>query len=240
MNTERTQAPTMGRRGFLGRTVAALAAAGAANVTAIAGTRAAVATVTEHPELLDAGRRLDALAAEWQTAQALRLEARAVAESLVPTVPDEIIQHGPPIPGTERQCDVEGHPLNDRPYIYDSVALQSAIDDGSIYAPKRSKFGKKMRAVVEIAKKYETERLAAIDRSGLNDHLERVHITAMRLQEIAREVAEIEPLTMAGAAVQARALCAYADAESGYDKCWAKLILGVPLARSIARLTQTT
>jgi hypothetical protein len=77
-----------------------------------------------------------------------------------------------------------------------------------------------------------------IERSGLNDHLERVYITATRLQEIAREVAEIEPLTMAGAAIQARALCAYAAAEDGHDKCWSTMILGLPLARSVARLTQ--
>jgi hypothetical protein len=64
-----------------------------------------------------------------------------------------------------------------------------------------------MRGIVEIARKYETERLAAIERSGLNGHLERVYLTAVRLREIAREVAEIEPLTMAGAAVQAHALC---------------------------------
>jgi hypothetical protein len=107
-----------------------------------------------------------------------------------------------------------------------------------MYAPKRTKFGKRMRGLVEIAKKYEDERLAVIERSGLNDHLERVRLAALALQELAREVAEIEPLTMAGAAIQARALCAYAAAEDGYDKCWSKLILGLPLAQSIARLTR--
>jgi hypothetical protein len=233
-----TNITSIARRAFLGRTVAALAAAGAANVTAVAATRPA-SVATERPELLDAGRRLDALRAEWKAAQALRLEARAVAESLVPPVPDEIVYYGPPMLGVERQCDVEGRPMYHAPSIYDSTCLQAAIDNGSIYAPKRTKFGKKMRGIIEIAKKYETERLDAVKRSGLADHIERVFVAALGLQELAREVAKIEPLTMIGASIQAQALCAYTDAEeSGHDKGWAVLVLGLPLAQSIARLTQ--
>ena len=95
-----------------------------------------------------------------------------------------------------------------------------------------------MRRQIEVAKKYEAERLAVIERSGLNDHLERVFRAATGLQELAREVAELEPLTMAGVAIQARALCAYTAAEDDHDKRWAQLILGLPLAQSIARLTQ--
>lgn len=228
----------IGRRGFLGRTVAALAAAGAANVTAIAATRPPPPVITERPELIDAGQRLDTLEAEWRAAQALRVEARGVAESLVPPVPDEIIHYGPPTLGVERQCDVEGRPRHDKPSIVDSIGLQTAIDDGRIYAPKRTKYGKKMRHLIEVARKYETDRAAAIERTGLNDHLERVFRAATGLQETAREVAEIEPLTMAGVAIQARALCAYTAAEDDHDKRWAQLILGLPLAQSIARLTQ--
>jgi hypothetical protein len=107
---------SIARRAFLGRTVAALAAAGAANVTAIAATRPA-AVVTERPQLIDAGLRLDALQAEWQAAQALRLEARAVAESLVPPVPDEIVYYGAPMLGIERQRDVEGRPIYQAPSL---------------------------------------------------------------------------------------------------------------------------
>ena len=226
------------RRGFLGRTVAALAAAGSANVGAVAATRPPAPVITERPELIDAGRRLDALHSEWQAAQSLRVEARTVAESLVPPLPDELIHYGPPTLGIERQCDVEGRPKYDEPSIVDSIGLQTAIDDGRVYAPKRSKYGKHMRHLIEVAKKYEAERSAAVERSGLNDQLERVYAAAIGLQEIAREVAEIEPLTMAGAAIQARALCAYSDAEEDHDKRWAQLILGLPLAQSTARLTQ--
>ena len=96
-----------------------------------------------------------------------------------------------------------------------------------------------MRGIVEIAKKYETECRAAIERSGLNTHLARVYLAATGLQEIVREVAEIEPLTMVGASIQARALCAYADAEDRHQQRWSALILGLPVARSIARLTSS-
>lgn len=71
------------------------------NVTVIAATRPAAPLIEKYPELLEAGRRLDAPAAEWQTAQALRFETRAVAESIVPAVPDEIIHRRPPTPGAE-------------------------------------------------------------------------------------------------------------------------------------------
>jgi hypothetical protein len=165
----------------------------------------------------------------------LRLEARAVAESLVPPVPDEIICLGPPFPGVDYQCDVEGHPIYKRPRIFISAPLQAALDDGSLYAPKRTKFGKRMRGIIEIARKYETDCLEASRQSGIDDCVERAYLASTGLQCLAREVAEIEPLTMAGAAIQARALCAYAAAEDRHDKHWAQLILGLPLARSIER-----
>ena len=73
-----TNITTIARRAFLlGRAAGALATAGTASVTAIAATRPAPAMVTESPELIDAGRGLYALQAEWQAAQALRLEAGA-------------------------------------------------------------------------------------------------------------------------------------------------------------------
>jgi hypothetical protein len=228
---------TIGRRVFLGRTVAALAAATTANVTAIAATGSAPAVVAERPELVDAGRRLDALQAEWQAAQALRLEACTLAESLVPPVPDEILYRGAPMLGVDHQYDVEGRQKHGEYSIYNSKDLQKAIDDGRLYAPKRTKFGKKMQGIIEIAKKYEAERAAVIDQCEIDVHIERCNIAAMRIQEIAREVAEIEPLTMIGASVQAHALCAWAEAHDGYDKGWAQLVLGVPLARSIVRLS---
>jgi hypothetical protein len=95
-----------------------------------------------------------------------------------------------------------------------------------------------MRGIIEIARKYETEWLEACKQSGIDDCVERVYLATVGLRKIVDEVAEIEPLTMAGVAIQARALCAYAEAETDYDKGHAKLILGLPVAQSIARLTQ--
>jgi hypothetical protein len=48
------------------------------------------------------------------------------------------------------------------------------------------------------------------------------------VQEIAREVAKIEPLTVAGAAIQAHASAPTPTRDDG-DRGWAKLILGLPL-----------
>lgn len=241
----------IGRRGFLGRTVAALAAAGAVNVTAIAATRPDQ-SVTELPELIDAGQRLDGLLIDWRAAQASRLEARALAERLVPPVPDEIVCRGPMWAAcTEEVTDVEGKQLGlvfvtdesgkkrviPPQQIIDATALRRQIEGGRIYCDGRTKFGKRVKRMIAVAEQYEAERAAAIERSGIDVHIERCTITAMRIQAIARDVAELEPLTMLGASVQARALVAWAEAHDNYDKGWAQLVLGVPLARSIARLT---
>jgi hypothetical protein len=231
---------TIGRRGFLGRTVAALAAAGTANVTAIAATRPPSAVVTERPELMEAGRRLDVLQAEWQTANALRLQARARAESLMPPVPEELLQDSYDWRfWTDRQCDVEGVPMNDRPRIIDASRLGAALESGDIVAAPRTKVGKQIRSLIKAAKKYQAETAAVVEQSGIREHTERVYLASMALQDLAWEVAKIEPLTLVGASIQARVLCAYVDAEDRHDKHSATMVLGLPLARSIARLTQT-
>jgi hypothetical protein len=224
------------RRSFLGRAVAVLAAVGAADVTVVAA--AQPAAVAERPELIDAGHRLDALQTEWKAAQGLRLEARAVAESLIPQVPEELLQDSYSWRNwTERQRDVEGVPLNDRPRIVDSHQLERALKDGSIVAPPRTEARKLVRALIKTAKKYETETEAAIEQSGLNEHLSRVTVASIGLQDLAWEISEVEPLTMLGASIQARVFCAYADAEDRHGKHHAAIVLGLPLARSIARLT---
>jgi hypothetical protein len=62
---------------------------------------------------------------------------------------------------------------------------------------------------------------------------------AYEIEKLAYEACDIEPQTMAGALVQARALTAYAEAESevGHYRGRAGQLVGLALARSLKRLS---
>jgi hypothetical protein len=193
----------MGRRGFLGRTMAVLAAG--ASLTAIATSQPASAAVTEDPALVDAGQRIEALQAEWRTADALRLKARALAESICPPIPDELLCDQRVIWAGCRdyQRDVEGRDLRDRCMILASYEMEAAIERGTLSASKRTRWGRSVYRLISVAKKYETEREAAIKQSGVLDCKRRVCLAAHQLQDLAWEVVEIEPRTMARVAAHA-------------------------------------
>jgi hypothetical protein len=69
----------------------------------------------------------------------------------------------------------------------------------------------RVKRLTEVAQCYEAEREAAIDRSGLPDARCRMFQAYQEVDGIARDVAEIEPRTLAGAAIMARVLCAYSE-----------------------------
>jgi len=174
--------------------------------------------VTEDPALVDAGQRPDALHAEWQTANTLRAEARAIAEKLCQPIPEEIVCEGSFWAGcTETETDIEGNKVRQAREILDSANTLRQIEIGGLHCDGRTTFGKKLKRMIETAKSYEAAREAAIEKSGFFDHRERAVMAGIELGNLAHEVAEIEPRTMAGVAVQARALCAYAEAEDKWD-----------------------
>jgi hypothetical protein len=244
---------SIGRRGFLGRTVAALAAATTANVAALATTRPAAAAITELPELIDAGQRLEAALAEWRAADAARLAARAIAESTVPPVPDEIICKAAHFWAgcAEEETDVEGKRLpvvlftdedgktrgRTPRRIIQADALRQQVEDGRIYCDGRTRFGKTVKRIIAMAERYEAERTAAIEKSGLPDAIVRAFLASQAIDKIAREVADMQPQTFAGTSIMARVLCAYVETEAySGNRQWGAMILGKPLAEAVARL----
>jgi len=64
--------------------------------------------------------------------------------------------------------------------------------------------GKRLAKLIETAERYETERGAAIERSGLDDARECQYLAAIEVQTVAFGAFEIEPLTTAGLLVQAQ------------------------------------
>jgi hypothetical protein len=224
------------RRLFLG-------AAAALPATAAAAAAPALLTVTpaEDSRLTEIGEQIDPALLAYRLCFQCRRSARALAESLAPPVPPELIESGgiAHVGHCDHQCDVEGKILHHEPQIIQSDLLQGAIDRGNLYAPKRTKFGKRIHALLKTARAYEAGRDAAIERSGITEAAAAVRHAACDLEILAYEVREIVPLTMAGVVIVARVLSAHAEAEldtgAGFNGRSGS-VLGRELASAVRRL----
>jgi hypothetical protein len=96
--------------------------------------------------------------------------------------------------------------------------------------------------LIETAERYETDRAAAIERSGLTAARGRLHEVAYEIEKLAYEACDIEPQTMAGVLIQARALTAYdeTEIEVGHYRARAGQLIGLALAQSLTRLSSFT
>jgi len=193
------------------------------------------------------------LLAAYRKAAEDRLKARAAAEANCPPVPEELVCNGAFWRGcTETECDVEGEEIkaflvdgeDGKKYeqlpreILNSQKTKAAIAEGRLYCDRRTKFGKNVR-LIETAEKYESEQAAAIERSGLSDAMQWVWEAAYDIGKLAYEARDIEPQTMAGVLIQARALTAYANVEIevGHYRGRAGQLAGLALAQSLTRLS---
>jgi hypothetical protein len=87
-------------------------------------------------------------------------------------------------------------------------------------------------------REYEAERATAIERSGLNDAIERQFEAAYEIEKLTYEAFEIESRTMAGALIQARALNACVEKELLiYYRNRSAQFFGGALAQSVTRLS---
>ena len=102
------------------------------------------------------------------------------------------------------ECDVEGKEILHDVFnmagteyrraplqILNSEETKAAIARGNLYCDRRTKFGKKVARLIETAEKYETERAAAIERSGLDDAKARHWEAAYEIEKLAYEACEI-------------------------------------------------
>jgi hypothetical protein len=241
------------RRSFLGRAATFLAAGAAGTTTAIVAVPSAPAAslVQEDPAIVALGERIEPLLAAYRNAAEDRLKARAVAEANCPAVPEELVCEGAPCGYSVGEVDVEGKEILHNVFtkdgtkywrlprqILNSEETKAAIARGNLYCNRRTKFGKKLVRLIETAEKYETERAAAIERSGLDDAMTRQLEVAYEIEKLAFEAFEIEPRTMAGELIQARALNAFADTEIElYGHCPSAQVLGITLAQTVTRLS---
>jgi hypothetical protein len=243
--------PLTDRRSFLRRAVTALAAGAAVNATAILATRPAPAAtlLQEDPAIITLGERIEPLLGAYRNAAEDRLKARANAEASCPAVPEELV--GTFMGRTVSECDVEGREILHDVFsmdgkkcarlprqILNSEETKAAIARGTLHCDRRTTFGKKVVRLIETSEKYEAERAAAIERSGLNDAMTRQFDAAYEIEKLAGAAFEIEPRTMAGALIQARALNACAETELEiYCRSRSGQVFGNALAQSITRLS---
>ena len=244
--------PLTDRRSFLRRAVTALAAGTTVNAAAIVATRpvAAAAIVQEDPAIIALGERIEPLLVAYRSAAADRLKARAAAEAYCPAVPEELVCNEVHWAGcTDSERDVEGKEIvppavigeyQPRPRrILHSESTKAAIARGNLICDRRTRFGKQIVTLIDTAEKYEAERAAAIDQSGLPDAMQRHWEAAYEIERLAYETSEIEPQTIAGALIQARVLTAYAEVEIviGHYRGRSGQLVGLALAQSLTRLS---
>jgi hypothetical protein len=177
------------------------------------------------------GQQIDPLLDRYRTAVERKAAARALAEKLCPAIPDDIVckrDDRLTFAGcTDREVDVEGKEIWPPNYvgadgktyahaprqILKAELIEQAIARGNLYAAPRSKIGKHLRKLIEIAKKYEAEREAAIEHSGIQIAIDDLLRAATSIDFLAYEVRKIEPVTMTGVLIQVRALAAHNEAE---------------------------
>ena len=248
--------PQLPRRAFLGRVAAALAIGSAANVGVIVARSAPAAIVppAEVPALITLGEQIDPLLAAYRATLAHHTAARAAAEAQSPSLPDDLVRKADDrftLAGcSEREQDVEGKDVWPPNYVGDdgktyaraprqilkADLLREAITRQGI--SRRSKHGKRVKALIEIAERYEAGRTAAIKRSGVLDAADELRWAATDIDMLAWKIREFAPATVDGVMIHARALAAHAESElhgSGFTGR-AGLTLGRQLADAVLRV----
>jgi len=212
--------------------------------------------LSEDANLLALGEEIDPLLNAYRAAAERKRQARVMAETLCPPLPDELVVKPKDrlrwAGCAEREIDVEGKDVWPPNYtgadgktyarlpreILKGNLIKEAVARGNIYASPRTKHGKEVRKLIEISEKYEAEREAAIERSGVLEAADTLYFSAVEIEVLAYEVRKHEPATMIGIMIQARALGAHAEAELDAHGFAGRsgTVLGRELAASVLRI----
>jgi hypothetical protein len=206
--------------------------------------------LSEDVNLLALGEEIDPLLNAYRAAAERKRQARVMAEALCPPLPDELVVKPKDrlrwAGCAEREIDVEGKDVWPPNYTGADgktyARLPREILKGNlikeIYASRRTKRGKEAWKLIEISEKYEAERAAALDRSGVLEAANELCNSAVDIEMLAYEVRKHEPVTMIGIMIQARALAAHAEAELDAHGFVGRsgTVLGRELAASVLRI----
>jgi hypothetical protein len=204
-----TPTRTPGRRSFLAAFTGAVAAPAGLALPAAAASQ----STAESPELLALGERLQGEVAAYRAAVARKAEAFAEYERLRPAIPAEILaEHEGNLATMEKGPD--GVPIGGGPrecsgffFLYRSNLVKAELIRREI--PTNTKEGRRWRKVARIAKKYERDKANALRASGYVEA--RNMVSAIPLQDLAKEIGKIKPTTLQGLTVYAAAFLAGRD-----------------------------
>jgi hypothetical protein len=214
------------------------------------------AAAPENANLLALGQQIDPLLSVYRAAAERKREARAMAEALCPSLPDELVVKPKDrlrwAGCAEREIDVEGKSVWPPDYtgadgktyarfpreVLEGNLIKEAIARGNVYASRRTKRGKEVWKLIDISEKYEAGRKAAIERSGVLEAAHELRRSAVDIEMLAYELRKIEPATMIGTLIQARALVAHSEVELDSGGCVGRsgTVLGRELAASVLRI----
>ena len=251
----------LSRRTLLGAIAAAPAAAVPVIAVAAVSPAPRPAVADEDANLLALAGQIDPLLTTYRVAKERKREARAMAEAILPPLPNELVvdprwERRLQWAGcTAREVDVEGNEIWPPDYvgadgktyartpreILKADLIKDAIARGNLLASRRTKHGKEVSRIIKIAESYEAARDAAIERSGIIKASEELSHSATDLEMLAYEVRKHQPVTRIGVAIIARVLSAHAEAEldahgfKGRDGS----VLGRELASAVLRLSDS-
>jgi hypothetical protein len=232
------------RRGMLG----ALAAFAASPIVfapfQIGAADAKIATASDprDAELIALGKSIEALETERDQARAECLAARSRFEAIAPAQPEEmrlIFEEDPwrhefyP----HHELRFEGSPIAEyglgavHRLVIDADRLKAQLSAH----PARTADGKSFRRTLKIAEKYRADLDTAAQESGYRAASARLDPLDRQITKVAMKAFEIEAVTHAGLAAQARAMLAIAA--QGNDGYWAKHVYSPVIARALIKLS---
>lgn len=206
----------------------------------------------ELPELIELGRRVDQMLAEMRAAVACKADALARAKALWPDVPaDLILRKGDHY--SLRSCavdetDVDGktvYPPEQKALksnivgypprqILNSRRLKDAIDMGHLPSSRRTKLGRRVHGLIQLASDYEARSEAAICGSGLASAKDTVGAVEGRIDVLCWRALELGmPRSMTGVAILARLQAAQAEVSEAASGSHRSMV-GFHVARRVA------
>lgn len=206
----------------------------------------------ELPELIELGKRVDPMIADMREAVARKADALARAEALWPDVPADLVLRGCDYYGLHscavNETDVDGktvYPPEQKSLnsnivrywprqILNSRRLEAAMDAGHLPSSRRTKLGRRVHALIQIASDYEAQCNAAICDSGLESVKDELSAIEGNIDTLCWRSLEMGmPRSMTGVAILARLQAAQAEVSKA-SSFGLRSMVGLHVARRVA------
>jgi hypothetical protein len=181
----------------------------------------AIEAETENARLVELGREIDRLAVTFIEAAKKRDAALARCLDIYPSTPEELVRHyghRDLLHCADVEYDLNNERIINGPQdMAGRKVLISNLLKAEIIAyqvSRHTKEGKRLRRLARLAKQYEDAKEAARKQSGFDEADGAYYAAAHAIEEAAYEIADIEPTTMRGVLIYARAIKAFGLTET--------------------------